>query len=43
VFVFTTTIGTGAISTYGPHVVLSNAAGVVDVSNVTVGVVTDTD
>lgn len=43
VFVFTTTIGTGAISTYGPHIVLSNAAGVVDVSNVTVGVVTDTD
>lgn len=30
-------------STYGSHVVLSNAAGVVDVSNVTVGVVTDTD
>ena len=31
------------VSTYGPHIVLSNAAGVVDVSNVTVGVVTDTD
>lgn len=32
-----------SVTTYGPHVVLSNAAGVVDVSNVTVGVVTDTD
>lgn len=41
--VFTTTIGTGAISTYGPHIVNSVSAGVVDVSNVTVGVVTDTD
>ena len=43
VVVFTTTIGTGAISTYGPHIVNSVSAGVVDVSNVTVGVVTDTD
>jgi hypothetical protein len=32
-----------SVSTYGTHVVLSNAAGVVDVSDVTVGVVTDTD
>ena len=31
------------VSTYGTHIVLSNAAGVIDVSNVTVGVVTDTD
>lgn len=31
------------VSTYGKHIVLSNAAGVVDVSNVSVGVVTDTD
>ena len=31
------------VSTYGRHIVLSNAAGVVDVSNVTVGTVTDTD
>lgn len=31
------------VSTYGQHIVLSNAAGVVDVSNVTVGVVTDAD
>jgi len=31
------------VSTYGSHVVLSNTAGVVDVSNVTVGVVTNTD
>ncbi len=32
-----------AVATYGKHIVLSNAAGVVDVSDVTVGVVTDTD
>lgn len=30
-------------ATYGHHAVLTNAAGVVDVSNVTVGVATDTD
>lgn len=34
---------TEAVATYGAHIVLSNASGVVDVSNVTVGVVTDTD
>lgn len=43
VVVFTTTLFTGAVSTYGPHIVLSNDGTVVDVSNVTVGVVTDTD
>ncbi len=32
-----------AVSTYGRHIVLSNAANVVDVSDVTVGTVTDTD
>ena len=32
-----------AVATYGRHIVLSNAAGVVDVSDVTVGTVTDTD
>ena len=32
-----------AVATYGPHIVKSIAAGVVDVSDVTVGVVTDTD
>jgi len=31
------------VSTFGKHLVLSNAAGVVDVSNVTAGVITDTD
>lgn len=34
---------TEAISTYGRHIVNSNSAGVVDISDVTVGVVTDTD
>ncbi len=32
-----------AVATYGPHIVLSNASGVVDVSDVTIGVMTDTD
>ena len=32
-----------AVATYGEHIVLSNASGVVDVSDVTVGTVTDTD
>ena len=32
-----------AVATYGTHIVLSNAAGIVDISNVTVNVVTDTD
>lgn len=31
------------VSTYGSHIVLTNASGVVDVSNVTAGVVTNTD
>lgn len=31
------------VSTYGKHIVLTNASGVVDVSDVTVGTVTDTD
>lgn len=39
-----TAIGTGGtVSTYGKHIVLSNASGVVDVSDTTVGTVTDTD
>lgn len=34
----------GVVQTYGPHIVMTkSAAGVVDVSNVTVGVVTNTD
>lgn len=36
-------VAAGAVSTYGRHIVLSNAAGVVDVSDVTVGTVADTD
>ena len=44
VIVWSTTIRTGTISTYGRHIVNSvSAAGVVDTSDVTVGVVTDTD
>ena len=38
-----TAIGTGTISTYGTHIVNQNAAGVVDTSDATAGVVTDTD
>ena len=44
VVVWATAIGTGGtISTYGPHIVNANASGVVDVSNVTTGTVTDSD
>lgn len=44
VVVWATAIRSGTISTYGKHIVLSvSAAGVVDVSDVTVGTVTDTD
>jgi hypothetical protein len=44
VVVWATAIRTGTISTYGKHIVLSvSAAGLVDTSNVTVGVVTDSD
>ena len=44
VVVWATAIGTGGtVSTYGRHIVLTNASGVVDVSNVTVGTVTDSD
>jgi hypothetical protein len=39
-----TAIGTGGtISTYGSHIVNSNAAGVVDVSDANAATVTDTD
>ena len=31
------------VTTYGHHLVLTNAAGVVDCTNVTVGLMTDTD
>jgi hypothetical protein len=44
VVVWATAIGTGGtVSTYGRHIVLDKASGVVDVSNVTVGTVTDSD
>lgn len=32
-----------AVATFGQHIVLSNASGVVDTSNVTAGTVTDSD
>ncbi len=41
---WSTAIGSGGtISTYGPHIVNSNASGVVDTSDATAGTVTDTD
>lgn len=44
IVVWTSAVRTGAISTYGRHIVNEvTSAGVVDTSNVTVGVVTDTD
>jgi hypothetical protein len=33
----------GAVSTYGPHLVVDKASGTVDVTNVTTGTVTDSD
>lgn len=35
--------GAGVVQTYGPHIVMTRTATAVDVSNVTVGVVTNTD
>jgi hypothetical protein len=35
--------GSGVVQTYGPHIVMTKTATAVDVSNVTVGVVTNTD
>lgn len=43
VVVWATAIGTGTISTYGRHIVLAKAAGVLNTSDVTVGAVTNTD
>lgn len=44
VVVWSTAIGTGGtVSTYGTHIVNANASGVVDVANVTVGIVSDDD
>ena len=44
VVVWSTAVRTGTISTYGTHIVLSvSAVGLVDVGDVTVNVVTDTD
>ena len=44
VVVWGTAVRSGTIATYGRHIINEvTAAGVVDVSNVTVGVVTDTD
>lgn len=45
VVVWSTAVRTGTISTYGRHIVnaVIVATGIVDVSDVTVGVVTDTD
>ena len=43
VVVWTTAIRTGTISTYGRHIVNSSTGSAIDVSDVTVGTVTDTD
>ena len=43
VVVWATAIRTGTVSTYGRHIVLSNDGTTVDVGDVTVGTVTDTD
>lgn len=44
VVVYTGAIGaTGTLSTYGRHIVKDKSAGTIDVTDVTVGTVTDTD
>jgi hypothetical protein len=43
VIVWSTAVRTGTISTYGRHIVNSSTGSAVDVSDVTVGTVTDTD
>ena len=45
VVVWSTAVRSGTISTYGTHIVnaVASATGIVDVSDVTVNVVTDTD
>ncbi len=43
VVVWATAIRTGTVSTYGSHIVLSNDGTTVDIGDVTVGTVTDTD
>lgn len=43
VIVWATAVRTGTISTYGRHIVNSSTGSAVDVSDVTVGTVTDTD
>lgn len=43
VVVWATAIGSGTVSTYGTHLVKDKASGTVDVTNVTVGTVTDSD
>ncbi len=43
VVVWTTTIRTGVPATYGTHIVLADVAGVIDCTNVTVGLMTDSD
>lgn len=35
--------GSGVVQTYGPHIVMTKSATAVDVSNVTVGTVTNSD
>lgn len=43
VVVWATAIGTGTISTYGPHIIMTKSAGTIDASNVTTGTVTNSD
>lgn len=43
VIVWSTAIRSGTISTYGRHVVNASSGSAIDVSNVTVGVATDSD
>lgn len=41
--IFVVVVASGSVSTYGTHVVVEKAAGVIDTTNVTVGLMTDTN
>jgi len=41
--IFVVVVSAGAVSTYGTHIVVDKASGTVDTTNVTVGLMTDTN
>lgn len=41
--IFVVVVSSGAVSTYGTHIVVDKASGTIDTTNVTVGLMTDTN